>query len=158
TMAMGLALALPGKLELIAKVLELLHQKDRVGHRLMLLMAKPRKPRKGEDPTKGPYWFDDPARLQRLFKYCKQDVEIERELYHLLRQLIPDELKLWQLDAVINARGFHFDRALAEAAHKIAQALGPELNAELAQLTTGAVSSIHQVAKLKRWLAEQGYS
>ena len=51
-MAMGLALALPGKLDLAAEALELLNQKDKAGQRLMLMMAKPRRPRKDEDPTR----------------------------------------------------------------------------------------------------------
>jgi DNA polymerase len=156
TMAMVLALALPGKLELAAEALELIHQKDKAGQRLMLLMSKPRWPRQGEDPHKGPYWFDDEDRLQRLYEYCQQDVEVERELHDQAQPLILQELKLWQLDCIINRRGFHFDRTLALAARKIAQALGPEINAELAQLTGGAVTSIHQVAKLKTWLTEQG--
>ena len=155
TMAMALALALPGKLELVAEALELLHRKDKAGQRLMLMMAKPRRPRKDEDPD-GRYWFDDEDRRQRLYDYCRQDVETERELYQQLQPLLPSELKLWQLDCIINARGFHFDRQLAEAARKIAQAIGPELNAELAQLTGGAVTTIHQVARLKQWLALQG--
>jgi DNA polymerase len=155
TMAMGLALALQGKLELAAEALELIHQKDKAGQRLMLMMAKPRRPRQGEDPHKGPYWFDDEERLQRLYEYCQQDVEVERELHGQVQPLIPQELQIWQLDCIINRRGFHFDRTLALAARKIAQALGPE-NAELAQLTDGAVTSIHQVAKLKTWLTEQG--
>src|SRR5215472_9465698 len=37
TMAAALALALPPKLELVAEALELLHQKDRAGQRLMLM-------------------------------------------------------------------------------------------------------------------------
>jgi len=78
TMAMGLALALPAKLELIAEALDLIHQKDRTGQRLMMMMAKPRKPHKDEAP--GLYWFDDEARLQQLYNYCKKDVEVEREL------------------------------------------------------------------------------
>jgi DNA polymerase len=155
TMAMGLAAALPGKLELVAEALELLNQKDKTGQRLMLMMAKPRKARKDEDPDGGPYWFDDQDRLQRLYEYCQQDVEVERELYLQLQPLIPQELKLWQLDCIINARGFYFDRTLAQAARRIAQALGPEINADLAEITGGAVTSIHQVAKLKGWLAEQ---
>jgi DNA polymerase bacteriophage-type len=156
TMAMAQALSLPGKLELVAEALELIRQKDRAGQRLMLMMTKPRRPRKDEPP--GLYWFDDEDRLQRLYEYCKQDVEVERELYHQLQPLIPHEIKLWQLDCVVNDRGFHFDRTLAEAARKIAQAIGPELNAELAHLTGGTVTSIHQVAKLKNWLAVQGYN
>jgi DNA polymerase bacteriophage-type len=156
TMAMALALALPGKLELVAEALELIHRKDRAGQRLMLMMARPRRPHKDEAP--GLYWFDDEARLQRLYEYCKRDIQVERELYLQLQPLIPQELKLWQLDFVINARGFHFNRTLAEAARKIAQALGPELNAELKQLTGGAVTTIFQVARLKQWLALQGYA
>jgi DNA polymerase len=156
SMAMGLALALPGKLELVAEALELIHQKDTAGHRLMLMMAKPRKARKDEDPDAGPYWFDDEDRLQRLYEYNRADVEVERELDAQLQPLIPQELKLWQLDCIINARGFHFDRTLAIAARKITQALGPEINAELAELTDGAVTSIYQVARLKDWLAAQG--
>jgi DNA polymerase len=158
TMAMGLALALPGKLELVAEALELLNQKDKAGQRLMLMMAKPRRLRQDEDPDGGPYWFEDEDRLQRLYKYCRQDVEVERELYAQLQPLISQELRLWQLDCIVNARGFHLDRALALAANKIARALGPEINAELAQLTDGAATSIHQVARLKSWLAAQGCS
>jgi DNA polymerase len=155
TMAMGLALALPGKLELAAEALELINRKDKAGQRLMLMMAKPRRPRRDEDPQ-GRYWFDDEDRLQRLYEYCRQDVEVERELYAQLQSLKPEELRLWQLDAIVNVRGFYFDRTLALAARKIARALGPEINAELAEHTGGAVTSIHQVAKLKNWLALQG--
>ena len=61
-MAAALALALPAKLELVAEVLELQHQKDRTGQRLMVMMSKPRRPRKDEDPD-GCYWFDDEDRL-----------------------------------------------------------------------------------------------
>ena len=52
TMAMALALSLPAKLENVARALELRHQKDAVGHRLMLMMAKPRKARGDEDPDR----------------------------------------------------------------------------------------------------------
>jgi DNA polymerase len=155
-MAMGLELALPGKLELAAEALECIHQKDKAGHRLMLMMAKPRRLRQGEDPDRGPFWFDDEDRLPRLYKYCQIDTESQRELHGQLKPLSTNELRLWQLDCLINDRGFYFDRTLALAARKIAQALGPDINAELAQLTDGAVTSIHQVAKLKDWLAAQG--
>src|SRR6516164_3001365 len=121
TMAMALALALPPKLELLAEALELLHQKDKGGQRLMLLMSKPRRPRKGEDP-KGIYWFDDEDRRQSLYEYCREDVEIERELYQQLRPLPPEEQQLWLLDLCINARGFHIDHDLAVAACTIAEA------------------------------------
>jgi DNA polymerase len=154
TMAMALACSLPPKLERVAEVLELVHQKDKAGQRLMLMMAKPRRPRKDEDPESR-HWFDDPERRQRLYAYCKQDVEVERELYQVLRPLTPEELEIWQFDLRVNARGFYVDRKLAEAGRAIAQTAAPELDAELAYITKGAVVTINQIAKLKAWLAEQ---
>jgi DNA polymerase len=155
TMAMALSLALPPKLDLVAEALGLVHQKDKAGQRLMLMMAKPRKPRKDEDPQ-GVYWFDDEPRLQRLYEYCKQDVEVERELYSQLRPLPDDEQRQWQLDCLIGARGFCVDRDLAEADCKVVEAAAPKVNAELSRITEGAVTSINQVARLKAWLAEHG--
>jgi DNA polymerase len=155
TMAAALALALPPKLELIAEVLELLHQKDQSGQRLMLMMSKPRRARKNEDPE-GRYWFDEEDRRQRLYGYCRKDVEVERELYQQLRPLPPEEQKLWLLDLLINVRGFRIDRDLAAAARAVAEAATPKLNAELAQLTGGVVTGINQIARLKLWLAQQG--
>jgi DNA polymerase len=156
TMAQALAHALPGKLELLAQALDLLHQKDRAGHRLMLMMSKPRRPHIDEDPNGGPYWFDDEPRLQRLYKYNHDDLETEREAYYRLRQLHAGEQIIWQLDQRINARGFYVDRTLGEAARAIARAVGPEIDAELARLTSGAVTGVNQVARLKAWLAAQG--
>jgi DNA polymerase len=123
----------------------------------MLMMSKPRRPHKDEDPA-GIYWFEDAARLQRLYEYCKQDGEVERELWERLqhRPLPPAELLLWQLDAKINARGFHVDRELAEAARAVARATGPEIDAELAEVTGGAVTGVNQIARLQAWLSTQG--
>jgi DNA polymerase len=154
TMAMALASSLPAKLERVAEVLELLRQKDRAGHRLMLMMSKPRRPRKDEDP-RALLWFEDPDRMARLYEYARTDPEVERELYDTLQPLSAAELEIWQLDLRINARGFYFDRKLAEAARAVAEAAAPELNSELAYITKGAVTSINQIGKLKIWLAEQ---
>ena len=43
TLAMASALALPGKLERVADVLELSRRKDVAGHRLMQMMSKPKR-------------------------------------------------------------------------------------------------------------------
>src|SRR5262249_47416607 len=119
--------------------------------------SKPRKARKDED-TDRVHWFDDDDRLQRLYEYCKQDVEVERELFNRLPQLPLAEQQLWQLNYQINVRGFYIDRAFAEAARKIAEAAAPEIDQEIAELTSGAISSINQVAKLQTWMLEQGCS
>jgi DNA polymerase len=57
---------------------------------------------------------------------------------------------------MINDRGFCVDRPFAEAARRIAQAAGPEINAELAAITSGAVTGINQIQRLQKWLAAQG--
>jgi DNA polymerase bacteriophage-type len=154
TMAAALAAGLPGRLSAVADALELASRKDVAGQRLMHQLSKPRRPHKDEDPA-GTYWFDDQDRLDRLYAHCVQDVEIERELFMRLPPLSPAEQALWLLSSQINQRGFHVDRALAEAAWKIAQAAAPEIDAELAEITAGAVTTINQVAKLLQWLQQR---
>ncbi len=157
TMAMALAASLPAKLSVVADALELRHRKDRAGERLMMQMAKPRRPRQGEDPA-GSYWFEDDERLLRLCDYVAQDVRVCRELFHQLSPLPASERAIWRLNCVINDRGFAVDRALAKAARKIAQAASSEIDVELAELTDGAVTTIHQVPRLLQWARERGYS
>ena len=154
TMAMALTFSLPAKLELAAQALELLNEKDKAGQRLMLMMSKPRRPRKDEDPL-SVLWWNDEERRQRLYSYSRQDVEVERELYQVLQPLTNEELTIWQLDMRVNARGFYVDRKLAEAARAVVLMAGPELDSELVYVTGGAVTGINQIAKLKAWLAEQ---
>jgi DNA polymerase len=158
TMAMALAVGLPARLSAAADALELEYRKDDAGERLMHQMSKPRRPHKDEDPAAGAYWFGDQGRLDRLYSYCKQDVEVERELYDRLPVLLPTEQTLWALSSEVNARGFYVDRKFAEAARKIAQAAAPEIDAELAEITGGAVTAINQVTRLLAWLAPQGYA
>jgi DNA polymerase len=90
TMSMALASALPGSLQQIARILQLPHQKDMEGQRLMLRMARPSKARSGEDPN-SLHWIDDPESLARLHSYLRLDVETMRAAYYALPQLSPAE-------------------------------------------------------------------
>jgi DNA polymerase len=155
TMSMSLALGLPAGLAAVADALELVNRKDAAGERLMHQMSKPRRARQDED-TATVHWFDDDDRQQRLHAYCRQDVEVERELCNRLRPLSTAERALWVLSANINERGFHVDRDFAEAARRIAKAAAADLDAELAELTGGAVTGINQVARLLQWLQNHG--
>jgi DNA polymerase bacteriophage-type len=157
TQAMALAVGLPARLSLAAIALELSNRKDAAGERLMHQISKPRRARKDEDPLQV-YWFEDQERLNRLHEYCRQDVEVKRELYNRLPPLSASEQSLWELSSRINTRGFHVDRAFAQAARKIAEAAIPEIDAELTEITKGAVTTISQVARLLSWLREQGCS
>src|SRR5262249_44016838 len=155
TQAMALAVGLPARLSTAANALELSNRKDAAGERLMHQTSKPRRPRKDEKPD-GIYWFEDQERLNRLSAYGKQDIKVERELYGRLPPLSASEQGLWELNSRINQRGFCVDRAFAEAARKIAEQAAPEIDAEIAELTAGDVTTINQVAKLTTWLQDHG--
>ena len=71
--------SLPRHLEGACQALGLRVQKDMEGHRLMMKMCRPRKPRKDEpeinpnDP-RGYYWHEDPADFERLYEYCIREI------------------------------------------------------------------------------------
>jgi DNA polymerase len=157
TMAMALAMALPPGLGECSKALGLNVHKDDDGKRLMLQMAKPRRPRKDEDPD-ALFWWDDEERRQKLYAYCKQDVEVERAIERHLLPLRTQELALWHLDQTINDRGIYVDADLCRQALQIVGAASSWLNDELAELTDGSVTKITAVAQLVAWLATQGVS
>lgn len=155
TMSMALAMALPGSLENAAAAVGLEACKDMDGHGLMMRMARPRRPRKGEYPN-GIYWFDDEERKQRLYEYCKNDVRVERELEKRLLPLRPDEQRLWWLDQVINDRGVYVDTALCNAALKIVETAAGWLDDEMRKVTRGAVSKCSNVGEITEFLYERG--
>jgi DNA polymerase len=148
--ARALARAFPAALKGVAKALGLEHQK--ADDKVMKLMAKPRKPRKGEDPA-GIYWHDDPEHLEQLYAYCKQDVEVERELAGKVAELSAEEQQVWQLDQVINERGFFVDPDLLAGALKIVKAAGDDINAELRRITNRAIKTVDETKKMLPWLA-----
>ena len=169
TQAMALAVGLPARLSLAAIALELSNRKDAAGERLMHQTSKPRRSHKDEDPTKV-YWHEDAGRIQRLGEYCRQDVEVERELFTRLPPLSASEQALWELSSQINTRGFHVDRAFAQAARKILETAAPEIDAEITEITAGAVTTIsasgpldcrgceNRVASCRNWAARPSKS
>src|SRR5262249_49582897 len=155
TQAAALALALPPSLGAASSALVLEHRKDEAGHRLMLQMSRPRKPRKGEDPN-GTYWVDDPEKIQRLYDYCKRDVEAERALHKRIGFLPDSEQRVWELDARINDRGFYLDSELLDGALRVAADAELQIGREITDITGGAVTTINEVARLLTWLRERG--
>jgi DNA polymerase len=149
-----LALALPPSLAKLAGAIALPEQK--ANKAIVSLMAKPRRPRGNEDPNGGPYWFDDAEHLQALYAYCRQDVETEHALWRWLSPLIPAEQALWQLDQIINERGYYSDGGLTARAIARATAAYDAVQAELKTVTRGAIDTTNQTARLLAWLAAHG--
>jgi DNA polymerase len=153
-----LASALPPSLDDTAAALKLDIRKDDEGRQLMLLMARPRQRRPGEDRNQYHWHDDDPARLARLGRYCMNDVLVERLIRARVPPLSDAEQATWILDQKINHRGFAVDVALAEAGEKIVTARLEQINQEAAEVTGGAVENISQVARIEAFVAARGHA
>lgn len=136
--------ALPGSLDKAGEVLKITHAKDKVGKQLINLFSVP------TAKTSKKYTLDD------MYAYCKRDVEAEQEIAALVPKLSPEELKFWHLDQAINRRGVQIDVDAVNKCLPIFEALEPVYNAELNEITQGAVTKASQVKRLIKWLATQG--
>jgi DNA polymerase len=150
-MAAGYAVGLPGKLEYAANALGLEQRKDSAGGRLMLQMAKPRKPRLDEDQD-ALLWWDDQIRIDRLGAYCLQDVRTEQAVCRLIPQLREAEQQIWFLDQRINDRGVHIDLDLCLAARNIITSTTHRLDTEIKCVTGRSVRSVANVGDLMGYL------
>jgi len=145
-MVRAFACNLPGNLDQLAKVLGL-PLKDDEGHALMLRITKPRRVANGVVT-----WWDEPEKLVRLEDYCEQDVNVERHANAVLPELTPDELELWHIDQRINDRGIPHDMQFVKQAIKLVAYAKEQADADIANLTNGAVNKATEVGKLVKWL------
>jgi DNA polymerase len=152
TMAMAYAMALPGALDNAAAAVGIQTRKDQAGYRLMMQMCRPREVK----PDGTIIWWDEPAKLQQLYEYCKQDVRVERELESRLMPLSDEEQALWVLDYKINQRGIYVDRDAAQAAIEIVTVEQDRLNAEMRKVTDNFVGFCTEAARLTKWVQKQG--
>jgi DNA polymerase len=143
TAAKASAHALPKSLEKAAQALECKHQKDMTGSKMMKFLAS----------STGPI---DPDKLERLIEYCKNDVEVEREIDKKLPDLDPREQRIWFLDQHINDTGVRIDvEACKQAVHCIAEET-TRLTARLTSLSGGEIKAGTQTAAIKRFLEAKG--
>ena len=154
TMTRALAMGLPAGLGDLADALGTTHRKDRILERQNRRAYRPRRARKDENPDGGPYYHDEPSD-----DYAIQDVGVAAEL-HLhphVPELIPIERELELHTHVVNERGFPADIELAEDIVKLTQQALAEINAKLAKLTNGKITSINQVGKILEFAKTLGY-
>jgi DNA polymerase len=156
SMTLALASAMPGALDNATAALGLPWQKDREGYRLMRKMSRPL-PRRKSDPPDLIRWHDNPEARARLAEYCKHDVVMERAVFRALPPLSPSEQTLFILDAIINQRGFCVDTALAQAARDIAHHERIAINAEIATLTEGEITTADQRGRILAFVHRHGH-
>lgn len=152
TMVMALAMGFPAALERLAPALGLDITKDAQGAGVMMRLARPRKI---EDDGRI-VWWEDEERKQRLYEYCKTDVEVERAVHKRLCPLTASEQELWFLDQKWNDRGLYIDAKLCNAAKTIVSAAAKRLNANMVEATDGLVQSCSNIGQLSNFLSSNG--
>lgn len=166
-MATGYAMGLPGKLEKVAPAVGLTIEKDMQGNRIMLMLSKPKsfgdvyleKENGDMDYHYGPiYWqyAEAPEKFERMYAYCKNDVEVERQAGTRMLQLNPAERELWLLDHKINQRGVYIDVPAVKAAIEIIDLEKHRLIEEIQKVTNNQVATPSSTKQFKDWLISQG--
>lgn len=151
TRAIVLYWSLPQGLERASAILG--HElKDKEGSRLMLKMCKPRKPSK-KDSSKYHWTHED---MDRLMQYCEQDVITTKSILDDLGNLQKCERPVFELDKIINHRGFPVDLELAKAAYKMAEQMGRVAEARLSEITGGYINTPNQHARFKKFALQHG--
>jgi len=149
------AFGLPSSLEKAALALGISEHKDSAGAQIMLKVARPAKPKKG-DAEGLIRWNEDLGDFERLYEYCKQDVRVEQAIDKALPNLIPIEQEIWFLDQLINMRGVYTDHEFVKCVRGLLAQHNARLNKELSALTGGKVSRGTEVAGMLSYLREQG--
>lgn len=154
-MAKAKAHALPGALADAGDVLNLRVRKDADGKRLLDKFSIPRNPTKA-DKRRRITPAEDPTDAARLYGYNATDIASESEASSRCPDLTPEMLEFWFNDQEINFRGVAVDtKGLADAIAIVEQAF-ERYNAELWQVTGGAVQKASQLQRLTAFLATRG--
>jgi DNA polymerase len=153
TMAAAAYWGLPLALEQATQALRLPEQKDKIGHGIMLRMARPRHFTGNGQPV---WWHDqDAARYDALARYCIRDVEVERLAFHAIPPLPVREREIWLVDHRMNHKGIKVDLTLVDALDHLTREETRRLDEEMRTVTGGA-SSTRTVGALTRWLTSKG--
>lgn len=154
TLTDGLALALPGNLDMIGDALNLEHKKDKKGKMLINKLSKPRKPTKNKPYTRITKEID-PQLFEDLYNYCIQDVRTEIAVYKALpRHIKGKELKLFHQTLDINEKGLPIDRELVNAIMVDKKEYENKLNKEVSIITEGKLNSTNSRPQSLKWLKE----
>ena len=160
TMSLARRASLPSKLEKLAEVLRLTHQKDSRGKSLIRkfsIMQPPRKPTKAFPmgrPARRIRPEDEPEAFAEFVEYCRQDVRAEQEVYRRLRYFDDDiNAANYSLDAVINARGVTVNLPALRHAQSLIEQETEIVSRQFRELTGFEVT---QNARLLEWLHGEG--
>jgi len=138
TAAQARANCLPGSLEDVGRALSSRMKKDHRGKQLIRLMCVP------------PF-NNSPELMAEMIAYCEQDVRAMRSISQSMRQLSATELLDYHVNERINDRGVLVDTALCLAAVQYASVETDEIQALVADITQGEVTSVRS-PKMRAWV------
>ncbi len=157
TMIKALTMGLPGSLDMVGKVLNFEEDKQKMkeGKALIQYFCKPCKPTKTNGKRTRNLPEHDPEKWELFKEYCKQDVEVERNIRNKLSKFetTDKEKRLWQLDQVINDRGVGTDLVLINKAIECDLIFTERLQNEARELT--GLDNPNSPTQLKKWLGER---
>ncbi|MBN1070473.1 hypothetical protein DVV81_04705 [Clostridium botulinum] len=161
TMIKAMRLGLPGSLDMVGKALHFPEDKQKMkeGKALIQYFCKPCKPTKTNEGRTRNLPEHAPEKWETFKEYCKQDVEVEREIRNKLDryQTTTKEKLLWDLDQMINDRGVNLDLTLAENAIECDEQFKERMIEEAKELT--GLDNPNSLTQLKKWIGEKvGYA
>lgn len=154
TMVKASMLGMPLGLDKVAKVLNLQNQKMKAGKALINYFSKPCKPTKKNGGRTRNLPHHDIEKWNTFKSYCKQDVEVERDIRNKIKFfIIPEsEKQMWYLDQNINDMGIKLNTQLIKNAISMNNTYTDRLINRLKEIT--GVDNPNSVAQLKKWILD----
>lgn len=129
---------LPGELAKAGAARSLPIQKDPAGDGLIKHLSIPQKNGARKTIRTHPDLFTD------MVRYCIQDVKAEACVDKFVPELTSDELRAWQADRRINARGVYIDRGMVKRLKRVATWEYERQTKRLADITNKTITSTDQ--------------
>lgn len=148
TMTISGANAYPASEEKAGKAMNLDHQKDAEGKRLIQMFSCPSR-KKGE-LFKSP--FDYREDFNHFGDYCDDDVRTQRGIVAHCNALNEFQEKVFFLTEKMNIRGIPIDVELAQGAIELAEKYKERANKRINKITKGCIESATQTTALTEWL------
>ena len=145
TAAQARANCAPGSLEDVGRFAGAGMRKDHRGAQLIRLLSIPQ-----ADGT----FREDAALMAEMVAYCEQDVRAMRAFSQAMRDLSADELADYHANERVNDRGVLVDVALCRAAQQYAVQELDAIQAEVRELTEGAITSVRS-PRMREWVWER---
>lgn len=131
-------------------------QKMTVGSSLIKLFCTPTTPNKKNGGRTRTLPHHEPEKWKLFKEYCKQDVEVEKEIERRLSNFpVPKrEQKMWELDQLINAFGVKIDEQMVDSALYVDEVITNQLMGEAVSIT--GLDNPNSAQQVMGWLEKQG--